>query len=93
MKAIAQTFLVGMGVLGLLVAVPGAIHTWLQHRNSGGDYSGDQIGYLLSPLLCCAMVAIGLAWQKQTKKSEPRRSAGHLTEDGAGGDSGGGDGD
>jgi len=93
MKAIAQTLLIGMGFLGLLLAVPGAIHTWLQHRSSGTDYSADQIWLLFSPLICCAAAAIGIVWQKQTKRSEPRRKAGHLTEDGTVGDGGGGDAD
>lgn len=90
MKAIAQTFLVGMGLLGLLLAVPGAIHTWVEHRSTGTVFSRDQIGVMLSPLICCAAVAIGFLWQKRTRRNEPRRGRGQLTEDGTGADGGGG---
>jgi len=89
MKAIAQTFLVGMGVLGLLLAVPAAFHTWFQHRSSGANFTADQIGRLWSPFICFTSIAIGVVWQKRTKRSESRRR-GVLTEDGTCGDGGGG---
>jgi hypothetical protein len=92
MKALAQAFLVGMGVLGLFLAVPGAILAWLEHRSSGANLTSNQINLILSPLICCSAIAVGVLWQKRTKRSEPRRSPGRLTEDSAGGDGGGGDG-
>ena len=89
MKAIAQTFLIGMGVLGLLYAVPAAFHAWSQHRSSGVDFTADQIGRVCGPLICVGAILIGVVWQKWTKRSEPRRR-GVLTEDGTCADGGGG---
>lgn len=80
MKALAQTFLIGGGVLGLIPTLVAAIH-----RGLSGPFSASDIFILLSPLLCGLMIAIGLIWRRQTLRLEPRRSPGQLTEDPGGG--------
>ena len=92
MKAIAQALLIGMGVLGLLFAVPDAFYAWSEYRSSGGNYTLSQIGRLCGPLVCFAAITVGVVWQKRTRRSEPRRRG--LTEDGTcanGGGDGGSD--
>ena len=89
MKAIAQTFLIGVGVLGLLFAIPDAFYAWSEHRDSGVNFTAQQIGRLGGPLMCVAAIAIGVVWQKWIRKRESRPRV--LTEDGTCAD-GGGDG-
>jgi hypothetical protein len=73
MKAIVQSFLVGSGILGLVFAIPAAIHGWSSAENVA-SMSSKQILVLCGPLVCCVVIVIGLSWRRRTKKTEPRKA-------------------
>jgi hypothetical protein len=86
MKELAQAFLIGCGMLGLLVSVIPAIYGWLLHRGFGGELTRSDREILYSPLVCAAAIVVGFVWRARTKKKEPRRSPDRLTEDPGGSD-------
>ena len=82
MQALAQAFLIGCGMLGLLFTTPIAIYTWIAHRSFGGDILKNERQWLWAPLAFLIALAVGLIWRRVTKRRELPRPAWKLTEDG-----------
>ncbi len=89
MAALAQTLLLGMGIVGFLFAIPGAITCYMRHSNLAKAFA-EESGTMWGPLLCAAAAVAGIVWIRATKKHEPKRSPGRFTEEA--GPDGGGDG-
>lgn len=68
MKHLAQTFLIGGGIIGLIPSTPIAAYGWLMHRGFGGDLTNQDRVMLCAPFVCAAAVIIGICWRKFDSK-------------------------
>lgn len=71
MKHLAQTFLIGAGIVGLIPSTPIAAYGWFMHRGFGGDLTSQDRVMLYAPFVCAAAVIIGIFWRKLDAKKEP----------------------
>jgi hypothetical protein len=68
MKEIAQTFLLGGGIIGLLLSAPIAAYGWFMHRGFGGEVTYQDRLMLYSPFICIGAIVIGVGWSRLQKK-------------------------
>ena len=66
MKALAQTFLIGGGIIGGLVAIPFAVIIWMMRGALSPDEEGVLVLYcFVLPSLCIGAVVGGFMWKKE----------------------------
>ncbi|WP_069963055.1 hypothetical protein [Lacunisphaera limnophila] len=70
MNHLAQTFLIGGGILGLIPSTPIAAYGWFMHRGFGGDLTNQDRMLLYAPFVCAAEVIIGICWRKLDARKE-----------------------
>lgn len=75
MKHLAQTFLIGGGIIGLIPSTPIAAYGWLMRRGFGGDLTNQDRVMLYAPFMCVAAIVIGIGWRKFDAKKEPIQAA------------------
>jgi len=75
MKELAQTLLIGGGIIGLLSSVPISAYGWFMHNGFGGALTNQERLMLYAPILCMVAIGIGFGWSKLSSKQEahPRR--------------------
>jgi len=82
LQAFSQTVLIGCGMIALLPAIGTAVHGWIKYHAAGGAITTPSALMLCSPLICLALIAVGLIWSRFSRRHEPRRPAWKVTESG-----------
>ena len=72
MKSLVQTYLIGGGVVGLVVSLPIAWFAW-RMRSFGGELTGEDRLILCSPLICFMAIVAGVIWKRADQKRDENR--------------------
>ncbi|MFT3781037.1 MAG: hypothetical protein QM790_16465 [Nibricoccus sp.] len=74
MKELVQTFLIGGGIIGLLVTVPLAVFIWCMRGFASPD-EGLFFGFFCFglPVLCLACLIGGLRWRRKDGDIETQK--------------------
>lgn len=67
--------------MGFLLSIPALVTGWQRHSGLA-QAARDEPLTMCGPVLYLLATLAGIAWMKATKRREPRRSPGQLTEDG-----------
>jgi hypothetical protein len=66
MKTLAQTLLIGGGVIGALIAIPFAVFIWMMRGALSPDEQSVLVLYcFVLPGLCIGAVVAGIMWKKE----------------------------
>jgi hypothetical protein len=63
MRSLIQTYLIGGGVLGLVLSVPFAGYCWIMWRGFGGDPADLPFIFGL-PVVCIVVIVAGVLWKR-----------------------------